>query len=271
VSSPNLTPQGLHRVDRRSTPGLAVFERRTNHPEAVVIAIHGGLDRGGSFARLARRLEHYDLVTYDRRGYQASRDLTPLSLEHHVADLAALARDERERGLPLIALGHSYGGVVAVGAALDEPSLFNAIVNFESPFPWIHHRESSQSTLGDDPAYEAERFFRRMVSNGAWERLSEAERESRRLDGPGLMSDLGLLRSGAVPYDISNLAAPTHYLYGDGILAEYYTALAHALEERSSFITATQIAHTNHGAHLSSPDALASALTHCWEATCASA
>jgi pimeloyl-ACP methyl ester carboxylesterase len=66
-------------------------------PEATLICVHGGLDRGGSFARLARRINAFDVVTYDRRGYQGSRDLQPLSFELHVEDLLALARRERAR------------------------------------------------------------------------------------------------------------------------------------------------------------------------------
>ncbi|HEY5010734.1 MAG TPA: hypothetical protein VIH73_06215, partial [Acidimicrobiales bacterium] len=77
MSSPPI-PHGLHFVANSPVRGLAVAERRVEHPEATVICIHGGLDRGGSFARLARRIDRFDLVTYDRRGYQASRELQPL-------------------------------------------------------------------------------------------------------------------------------------------------------------------------------------------------
>ena len=82
MSSSHAIPQGLHFVANSPVAGLAVAERRVESPLATVICIHGGLDRGGSFARLARRMELFDLVAYDRRGYQGSRDLGPLGLEY---------------------------------------------------------------------------------------------------------------------------------------------------------------------------------------------
>ena len=52
-----------------------MLAQRLAFPEANIICVHGGLDRGGSFARLARRTEQFDLIAYDRRGYQGSRSL----------------------------------------------------------------------------------------------------------------------------------------------------------------------------------------------------
>ena len=98
MSSAPVTPLGLHFVANSPVPGLAVAERRVHDPEATLICVHGGLDRGGSFARLARRTEIFDVIAYDRRGYQGSRDLAPLDLTHHVDDLLALTREAALRG-----------------------------------------------------------------------------------------------------------------------------------------------------------------------------
>jgi len=51
-------------------------------------------------------------------------------------------------------------------------------------------------------------FFRRMVSNSAWERLSELERRSRRLDGPALYSDLSLLSTARYPLTFPSSKCP---------------------------------------------------------------
>lgn len=268
VDSPEL-PLGLRSVPDSPVPGLAIAERRVLDPLASIICVHGGLDRGGSFARLARRTDRYDLVAYDRRGYQGSRALTPLDLEHHVQDLLALVVLEARRG-PVIVFGHSFGGVVALGAATRVPDLVDLVVAFESPLPWILHRPSSRPPLTDDPGAEAERFFRRMVSNGAWERLSERDRESRRLDGPGLLSDLGGLHRGVAPFDLSTLKVPFVYLYGDGIIADYYQALCGELEKIAPNFRCRQLEGANHGAHLSNPDQLASVIDDLWRITCAS-
>ena len=86
----------------------------------------------------------------------------------------------------------------ALGAMVGEPSLAQLGILYESPMPWILHRDSARPPLTRDPALEAERFFRRMVSNSAWERLSDSEKESRRLDGPAGVHDRARLL--AVPH-----------------------------------------------------------------------
>ena len=249
--------------------GLAVSERRVPNPRATLICVHGGLDRGGSFARLARRVDAFDVITYDRRGYQGSRGLTPLNLEHHVEDLLALVDAETAHG-PVILFGHSFGGVVALGGALGRPERVALVVAYESPLPWILHRPSSRPPLSDDGAAEAERFFRRMVSNGAWERLSERAKESRRLDGAALLSDLGGLHADAPPYDLTQLRVPLHYLYGDGVIRDYYQALCGRLGEVVPEVHCRELEDASHGAHLSNPDQLATIIEEIWEHQCVS-
>jgi pimeloyl-ACP methyl ester carboxylesterase len=264
------TPHGLHFVARSPVPGLAVAERRVEHPEATIICIHGGLDRGGSFARLARRTDRFDLVTYDRRGYQGSRDLGPLGLEYHVDDLIALARHE-EHGRALILFGHSYGGVVAYGAAIADASLAQLVVTYEAPLPWILRRNGTGEPLGGDPELEAERFFRRIVSDSAWKRLSEFERDSRRRDGPALVSDLSSLRSATAPFDIRTLRVPAVFVYGDVLAPDFYRTLGTELASINPLIQRRQAINAAHGAHLSIPDQLAALIAELWDDTCASA
>ncbi len=265
-TAPSL-PHGLRFVATTPVPGLAVAERRVAHPEATLICIHGGLDRGGSFARLARRCERFDVVTYDRRGYQGSRSLEPLDLDHHVSDLLAIARRERNRG-PVILFGHSFGGVVALAAGLAEPLLTSLELVYEAPLPWILRRNGARPPLSLDAEVEAERFFRRIVSDAAWERLSEPERRSRRLDGPALLSDLTILRDGVVPFDIDLLTIPTTFIYGDVLAPTFYRALSAELAQRNPLIESRTLQRAGHGAHLSVPDQLAQLIEERWDASC---
>jgi pimeloyl-ACP methyl ester carboxylesterase len=269
VSSVPTTPKGLHFVTDSPVAGLAVAERRVDMPEATLICVHGGLDRGGSFARLARRIDAFDVVTYDRRGYHGSRDLQPLTFALHVEDLLALARREHDRG-PVIVFGHSYGGVVALGAALAEPSLVRLAVLYEAPMPFVLRREGMHMPLSANPEREAEMFFRRLVSDAAWERLSELERESRRRDGPALMSDLASLRDGNVALDLTRLRVPTTYAYGDERSPDYYRELCDRLAALNPLIGGRELHNAGHGAHLSIPDQLAAMIESLWRATCAS-
>jgi pimeloyl-ACP methyl ester carboxylesterase len=256
-------------MERSPVEGLAVWERRVPNPQATLICIHGGLDRARSFGRLARRLDNFDVVAYDRRGYQRSRDLAPLSLERHVDDLLALTRYERDRG-HVFYFGHSYGGVVALGASVKE-SLAQLIIAYETPLPWILDRASGRPPLSDDPAHEVEVFFKRMVSRSSWERLSESERESRRKDGPGLMSDLNILTK-TQPFDIRKLTVPAVYVHGDdAVRVAYRRALCNELERENSNLHCVEVHNAGHGAHLANPDLLATLIQQLWDEFCASA
>ncbi|HUY17098.1 MAG TPA: alpha/beta hydrolase [Acidimicrobiales bacterium] len=269
MPTPSARATRIHFTANAPVQGLAVAERRVEGSKGCVIFVHGALDRGGSFARLVRRLENFDAVVYDRRGYQGSRDLGPAGLAVHVDDLSKLIDREAERQ-PVILLGHSFGGLVTFGAALREPSNVQLVVNFESPLPWILRRESSRPALTDDARYEAERFFRRVVSTKAWDRLSEHQRESRRLDGPALLRDLATVQRTKAPFDLSTLRVPATYAYGDGVLADYYRALAAELVKVNPSIETEVLEHANHDAHLKNPDQLAAIVQRRWDQVCAS-
>ena len=109
---PMTYPAGLH-VLSRPAPGGA----------ASVVFVHGSLDRAESFRRVMRRLPEFGTVAYDRRGYQGSRDAGVTDLSGHVDDLLAIASEVRQGPGPgpVVAVGHSFGGDVVVGAALASP------------------------------------------------------------------------------------------------------------------------------------------------------
>ncbi len=248
--------------------GLAVAERRIDEPLATLICVHGGLDRGGSFARLARRVDRFDVVAYDRRGYQGSRGAGPVSLRDHADDLIALAKAEATHR-PVIVFGHSFGGVVSFAAALREPSLFAVVINFEAPLPWVLERDHCRISPGADPSEEAERFFKRMVSAETWERLSSSERDSRRADGPALVADLSVLIQ-PEPFRVADIEVPTVYAFGDWARAPYYRQLTAILHAQNPLIRSVELPGAGHGAHLSHPDQLARLIDQSWNDLCAS-
>jgi pimeloyl-ACP methyl ester carboxylesterase len=270
VPTPAARAARLHFIANAPVNGLAVAERRVEGSSACVIFVHGALDRGGSFSRLIRRLDSFDALIYDRRGYQGSRDLGPADLAVHVDDLSRLIDHEAQRK-SVILFGHSFGGLVTFGAALRDPPNVRLVVNFESPLPWILRRERSRPPLTDDARYEAERFFRHVVSTRAWDRLSEHQRESRRLDGPALLRDLATVQREEAPFDLSTLRVPATYAYGDGVLADYYRALAAKLVKVNPSIETDELAHANHDAHLKNADQLAAIVHWRWEQVCESA
>jgi pimeloyl-ACP methyl ester carboxylesterase len=189
-------------------------------------------------------------------------------LDEHVHDLQAVARDERESG-PVVVLGHSYGGIVALAAAADSPELFDLVIVYETPLPWVYRRAGSHPPLGDNPALEAEMFFRRVVSDAAWERLSLAEKENRRLDGDALLDDLRVLR-GPTPFDVTTVVSPLVYAYGDDERGDYYVELVRALGALVPGLRSQRLPGAGHGAHLASPDQLAAVIKKSWEDQCES-
>ncbi len=252
---------------------LAVDERPGTDPVAdgagnpVVVFVHGSLDRGASFARVRRRLTELTTVAYDRRGYRGSRHLHPLAegLADHVEDLLDVI-DGREA----VVVGHSYGGNVALGAALDaRGATIRALAAYEPPQPWLRRDAptsgdgpaSSRSWDGDEPGAAAERFFRRMVGDAAWERLSEEERADRRADGPALSAELAAIRIRQAPFDVSTLAVPAVYGRGSESLPHHRQAVAW-LVEHTPDAELFEIDGARHGAHLTHPDAFATMVRH---------
>lgn len=249
----------------RNASGLHVTEHVPGHgtdPEGpLVVLVHGSLDRGTSFARVVRRLHDLHVVTYDRRGYHRSRDAAIAdpatrfagTFERHVTDLVELIGGRRS-----VVVGHSLGGDVALGAALEDPQTIRAVGVYEPPLPWLEWwpRRSRQDLAGEDPASFAESFFRRVVSDEAWERLSPRVREERRADGPALLSEMADLRSGKAPFDVSGVSVAV--VLGRGELSiPHHRRTVDVLKEMIHDAEVFEIEGASHGAHLTHPDAFA--------------
>ncbi len=228
----------------------------------TVVFVHGSLDRGDSFRLAMRRLPEFATVAYDRRGYQGSRAGGVVGLEGHVSDLLSIADAARaEWGGPVVAVGHSLGGNVVIGAALASPEAFEAIGAYEPPMPWLGFRRRGGRpwpAVSDDPAEEAERFFGRMVGEGSWSRLTETGRAERRADGPALVADLRSMRGEAPPFDVTALGVPAVFGMGGPKSAPHHRRTVEWLGTAVPGAVVDEIAGAQHGAHLSHPDHFAS-------------
>jgi pimeloyl-ACP methyl ester carboxylesterase len=248
---PMTYPAALHVLSR---PGPA--------PEAAtVVFVHGSLDRGESFRRVMRRLPDLTTVAYDRRGYQGSRGGGVVDLGGHIEDLLVIGDEARSAGGgPVVAIGHSLGGDVVVGAALAEPGAFDAIGAFEPPMPWLGFRRDRPGearawpAMAGDPGEEAERFFSRMVGAASWARLSEEGRAGRRADGPALVADLRSLRGEGPPFDVTTLGVPSVFGMGGPTTQPHHRASVQWLGVHVPGATVYEIHGAQHGAHLSHPD-----------------
>lgn len=276
--------------ERTRVPGLpgdlCVIERAAASGWApgapIVVLVHGSLDRAASFSRVARRLPEIGIVTYDRRGYQGSRGAAVVEgLAPHIADLVRIAEacaarrpdgPEAPRSAepadgsarapwPVVAIGHSVGATIVLGAAVARPDLFAAVGAYEPAMPWLgfHSARAPADPSRErsrDPAQEAERFFRRMVSDGAWERLSDAQRASRQADGRALVADLRAIR-GAPPFDVTTLSVPTIVGCGGPASYPHHRQTTDWLETHVRVVEKSVVPDAGHGAHLSHPDAFA--------------
>ncbi len=247
-------PQGLFVVDRPAASGYLDDGPPTDGP--VVVLVHGTLDRGNSFRRTMRRLEDVRVVTYDRRGYQESRSAEPpVGVERHIEDLLAILA---EIGGSPVVVGHSLGGVVAIGAAMAEPGRVAAVGAFEPPLRWIPVERGPYQgppPSHDDPNAAVESFFRARVGDEAWDRLEPAARADRLADGPALVTELASL-NGKQLFDVTELKVPS--VFGGGGASEgFHRENLAWLSEHVPGAERIEIAGAGHGAHLTHPDAFA--------------
>ncbi|MEU1726315.1 alpha/beta hydrolase [Nonomuraea sp. NPDC005692] len=92
-----------------------------------LLALHGHLDQGMTWSGLAAELgPRWRVIAPDQRGHGESDRAADYSREGYVADLAALL-DHLDVG-PVVALGHSLGGLNAYQLAARHPALVRALV-----------------------------------------------------------------------------------------------------------------------------------------------
>jgi pimeloyl-ACP methyl ester carboxylesterase len=232
-------------------------------PGLLVVLVHGSLDRAASFARVTRRLSDLHTVAYDRQGYHRSRNGLPAhtSLDGHIDDLLSVID-----GRPSVVVGHSYGGTLALGAALRPGSrgLILAVAAYEPPMPWLGNWATrggtragrSPAVVNEDPGDAAEGFFRRMVGDAAWDRLPEKTKEARRADGEALAAELAAIRVDNPPFDIPSLSVPAVFGRGTESLPHHRDAVGWLVEHVPGS-ELFEIEGAAHGAHLTHPDAFA--------------
>lgn len=196
---------------------------------AHVVLVHGSLDRSAGMLKLGRRFdEEFRVTRYDRRGYGRSNPHPgPFTMDGQVADLGSVVaavddgvdREIDGAGQPLVLVGHSYGGNVALAFADRHPGRVAAIVTYESPLswePWWPRDSAGGNAMAwrDDPEEAAERFMRRLIGDDRWERLPASTRAARRSEGPAMVGELADLRAHA-PWRADRITVPVLVLRGE--------------------------------------------------------
>lgn len=245
--------------------GLFADEHGPSNGSPVTVLIHGSMDRGSSFGRVRNRLADERVVTYDRRGYHRSIEAVPpaTTLDEHVDDLFSVMAGRRS-----LLVGHSYGGLVALGAAFRRPELVCAVVAYEAPLPWMpwwpRVSAGSSAAAAGDPEEAAEVFMRRMIGDSRWERLPSRARATRRREGPALAAEMSSMHSRDAPFDLRQLPVPAVIARGSVSLPHHQRS-AEVLADLVPNAELVDVEGAGHGAHLTHPDHFAACIRRALE------
>ncbi|WP_405979415.1 alpha/beta fold hydrolase [Streptomyces sp. NBC_00158] len=245
---------------------LAVEGRRLSYLDfggtgRPLVALHGHLSEGATFADLARALgPEWRVIAPDQRGQGESDSAADYTREGYLSDIAALLD---HLGLEhVVLLGHSLGAVNAYQFAARHPGRVSALVNAEGPaalgldgsnplgfllqLPYeAPTREALIAGLGPAAPYFSDRL--RQNPDGSW-RLPFRPRE---------MYDSEHHVHGDHWADWTASTCPALLVRGTKgvILADQ----AHAMKEHRPATTLTEL-DTDHFVHTAAPEAFAAAV-----------
>jgi pimeloyl-ACP methyl ester carboxylesterase len=231
-------------------PPVTIEVQEMGVGEDLVVLVHGVLDRGRSFSRVGRELQpDCRTVWYDRRGYGATpAPGGPVGIDVHIEDLLGVIDGRR-----VVLAGHSFGGVIAAGAAVRAPESVVALVMYETALAWVPGWDDTimqQVLWGDDP----EDAGLRLMFRERYHEMSEADLARWRDQATVFVTEERSARTGRSPYDLGSLAMPVVYGYGEQFPAD--AVLGH-LREVVPCVELVPVPGADHNAHRSDPAAFA--------------
>ena len=219
------------------------------------------MDRASSFAKVLRRLGP-EALALDRAGYGSRLDEAPTATPAERGRIAADVDDlcAHLGGRPTVVIGHSYGGHVAMLAAIRRPELVPAIGVFETPLAWMPWWPPNTSggvavraAATGTPADAAEAFMRSIVGDEVWSRLPPSTKAARRAEGQALLADMADIQRQPPPYDPSDVAVPVVVGRGSGAKGQHLQGTEALLELLPDAVLHV-VDGAGHGAHTSHPD-----------------
>lgn len=153
------------------------YEERGKGPALVIIPATGA-DTSMTAAAAGLLSSTHRAITYDRRGFgRTAAGALPRAkhyLKRHVDDAALLARELG--AVPATLVGWSWGGLVALGAAIHHPAIVREVILYEPP---LHERSPLRASAFGKIGLEkraAKRFFESTIGAKTWKSLDASVR-----------------------------------------------------------------------------------------------
>lgn len=178
-----------------------------------MVWLHGWARRAQDFTLAANALAERGIgsVALDLPGFGASPVPEVAGGARHYAELVLPALKEISNE-PLVLVGHSFGGTVAVVLASEHPELFSSIVLVAAPV--VRRRASVPAPIG----YRAVRWLaaRHLVSGARLERARQKYGSTDYKRAQGIMRDV-LVASVNESYEpeLERLETPVTFIWGD--------------------------------------------------------
>jgi pimeloyl-ACP methyl ester carboxylesterase len=149
-------------------------------------------------------------------------------------------------------MGHSFGGVAALGAAVRAPDLVDAVVVYETSIAWAPGWDDDGMSAIYSAADPEDAALALMLGD-AYARMDDGERAWRRIEARAFLAEERSVRAG-VPYDVGRITAPVVYGHGDEIVMPEVIEFLAANIDRFEI---ERIPGASHHAHRTHPDDVA--------------
>jgi len=191
--------------------------------------------------------DEFRILYYDRRGYGENAPAAidgPVGVETHIDDLIEVLD-----GRHALVIGHSFGGVTALGAAVRAPELVDAIATYETSLAWSPGWDDTVMRgilAGPDPADAG----LRLMLGERYDRMDDDERARRLIDAAAFAAEERSIRDRPPLYDVGDLEAPLTYGRSD---PSVMPSVAAFLEATVPSLEIIELPGAGHHAHRSDP------------------
>lgn len=239
----------------------------------TLVLLHATLSNAGELRGLAEQLaDRFRVLSVDRRSSGASR-MPPddpgggVDVAVHLEDLLG-ALDALAPGRPVLVVGHSFGGCVALELAARQPERVAGAWVFEPPYLAVLEdpHATQLADLGErvaalardgGPGAAALAFLDAVRGQGTAARLPDSAWARLAAEDRAAAADAGLL--GFDPDGLGRIVAPVVVALG-GRSRGPYRAIADALSRRVATLEVERLDELGHGGPVSQPGPVAAAI-----------